>query len=1475
MKAIIERIRFSFVCLFTIVSITILLSIARSETEKSTTDSNLPHGQFIDVLPSGVTVELVGMCEYPSDVNTTWYKPDGSLLNEPPCDGDGTSVINTIRTDSVPAEFIFRLSGNIKQPAWNTQVKTDNTNVLWSGGRKSKNGQFVSDIKSVGMWIKWDQKIIDLRLGFFIDGRLPEWIDFNNVSVANLNNGEEEILRIFFDMIDTEIQKLMPDYPQLVNWNKVKTQAGLYGSGKEITGKRLVYDHAVSENTRSWMEGFEKNGCYIIINLFSSTIEGPRGTGKTKSFAIKDTKRLFVSATVVTANPENPDLEQKINEIIAAAAESAKQKYDAQIEAEKISMQIGTEKIVSDAYPEISDSNSLLKYENKNQIVQMKFKLKYKSPSQMEQILKPMIGPKGYLIADESSQSLMIINTVTNLIQIERVISTFDVPDKNYFGGIFEIKTVDPNEILDIIRLILGDANQPKAQIKIERRIFAFTYIDPNKAAEIINKILESSVDEPSKDRYVIPMGEQKQLIAKASSETMKKIEQWVQKLDVQGRDKEDYELIDVKYVDVTELANTIKSIFSDMQTDYSYYFIEPLPASKQLLIFGKPEFREMVKKLVFEIDIPAIKEEAKINFQQDLSNGRISRQAEAIQNEPNRPAEPNEEMVSIGSWSGYNSSIIVKYLEKFTGKKVVIQGEQNLIISLYATQKMPKSKAIQLFYRAINLVGYTIEETEDFIYIRPKFIGVRTFPTITDSNSLLKFENKDQFVQMFFKLRNTDSLTIAQIIESMVSKSGYLSADKNTRTLMIIDTVGNLIHIEHIISLFDAEGGTEAGQQIFDLKYIDPNKAEEIINKILVLQIDKPLTNTFVVTVVEAKQLIARASSETMKQIQQWITQLDTPDSEKKDYELITVKYVDVVEVADSVQKILVKWQEEDLKNIFIQSMPLSRQLLIFGNDDDREIVRKVISEVDIPSNLLEKETFTLKFADTESVKRLIDGNFRINYNSISPFTVRVNSYPFLKQITVLTSAENMEKIRKLISESDQPFDIGKIKPKIIELQNVEPQVMLRFINSIFSKIGSSNLTRTEFADVPGTKKIIVVSNSIEVSDVAEFLIRELDNQKMANLPVIFQIRYAVPDEIRQKINERFNSSSSQLSDNVSVIAYPSQRQVIVIASEGNIEKVRQLIQEIDRPQLTIPTETTKSAEPNDFERIITLPDSSPESLAVIGRPAAKQTFSFSADPNKIIEVLGNIVKHDMVWLSNHDSLAEIENKDQLVLKSFGIKYANPSNIMKIISPLIDPPGAIITEDSNNLSVYGTVGNLLKIERIINFFDGSNGIDPNKEAEIINLFDVSDRYDTHQQIFDLKYIDPNKAAEIINKILVLQIDKPLTNTFVVTVVEAKQLIASASAENMKQIQQWITQLDTPDSEKKDYELITVKYVDVKELTDSLYTLISNMQTDYAFIFIQPLPAAKQLLIYGKPEVREMIKKLVAEVDKPDSTLLN
>jgi general secretion pathway protein D len=298
-------------------------------------------------------------------------------------------------------------------------------------------------------------------------------------------------------------------------------------------------------------------------------------------------------------------------------------------------------------------------------------------------------------------------------------------------------------------------------------------------------------------------------------------------------------------------------------------------------------------------------------------------------------------------------------------------------------------------------------------------------------------------------------------------------------------------------------------------------------------------------------------------------------------EYEVVQLRYADPREVENSIGEGFRDLPgTEFLPSILIQPLTETKQVIVFGRKDLREIVKKMIQEIDVPPGQFETAHIKLKHADPDMIKEKLDelyqegmssssnrGGFYGGYNpyssrgrgssSQSTEMVKVVSYTTLKEITVIASPENMIEIRKRLAEWDVPLDVDSLKPRIIELRNCDPVEMANLLNTLFSEGGSSssgrnmNMFRGMFSsqlvdqqkivgalygqltvqEVPGTKKIIIISKISEAYDVIEALVKELDMEEMAEIPKVIELKYSDPEELCEILNAMFAEAGTSAS--------------------------------------------------------------------------------------------------------------------------------------------------------------------------------------------------------------------------------------------------------------------------------------------------------------------------------------------------------
>lgn len=670
--------------------------------------------------------------------------------------------------------------------------------------------------------------------------------------------------------------------------------------------------------------------------------------------------------------------------------------------------------------PTIAADYPLELIENKDQIVQKFFKLKNYSPSQMGQILMPLMGEYGHVSADENTGTLMVIDTVKNLMRIGLIIEQYDVVEA----------------------------------AEVETQIFEIRNGNPEEVVALLEKLLSSSAASATSSRFRGPFGPRPSPRGSSSSGTA-----------------------------TTVTVGTSRT-----------------PA----VLIPETTYNWIIAKATAE------------------------------------------DLKQIGDW--------IKKLDQ-------------------------------------------------------------AVPTVTIDQPLASFENKNQIVQRFYRLQNYSSSQMAEVVGQLLTEEGHLSADESTRTLMVMDTVKNLMRIEGIIDEFDVPEAEQTVTDTFELRNADPGEVVQLLRTLLSFDGSggsssrsrygssygrsssyygrssygssysrysrsssrygrsssgsSAVIGTSQVPIVlipepTRKWIIARSSAEDMKKIAEWIEKLDKKESIEKEYETVPLGYADVSEVAERLNEAIQQMPGSELQqSVLIQPLTQANQIMVFGREDLREMVKKLIAEIDIPSGMFQTKVFDLKYADADKIKENLEllyeteagyqygysyssrGYSRRSRNVETKETVRVIAYSTMHQVTVIASPENMLKIAEQIAEWDVPLDLDAVKPRILTLRNSDPVQMSDLLKTLFSEETSTgnNFMRYIFGDdmdekqkivgplygqltfeeVPGTKKIIVISNVAGAYEVIEELVNELDSQDAAETPTVIELKYADPEDLSERLNALF----------------------------------------------------------------------------------------------------------------------------------------------------------------------------------------------------------------------------------------------------------------------------------------------------------------------------------------------------------------
>jgi type II secretory pathway component GspD/PulD (secretin) len=401
---------------------------------------------------------------------------------------------------------------------------------------------------------------------------------------------------------------------------------------------------------------------------------------------------------------------------------------------------------------------------------------------------------------------------------------------------------------------------------------------------------------------------------------------------------------------------------------------------------------------------------------------------------EPQETGDPNNQFV-YANMNNLQMRNIIQYLTEWTGKPIIPSDDaMNVRISIYVPDRLTRSKALSLIYSALRLKGFTVKHAEDAIYIEP--LGddrLTVVPIISADTPLALIENKDQVVQKFFNLKNYSPSQMGQILMPMMSEYGYISADEETGSLLVVETVKNLMTIALIIEQFDAAEKTV--ERIFEIRHRNPEDIIETLQAILsnsgltgsidnrdirggrgamIQQLQARQRNqrtgtttnrrggngsnarsgstatsisvgtgrTQPVLVAETRNnwIIAKATAEDMELIDQWITKLDTPVNIVWDSaELTTLDKNVVVQKFiylnySSPQKMAQVIEPLLTDNGYLTAEENTRTLLIIDTVESLLRVEGIIKRFDVPSSDENaQQIFEVKYGDPSEIVQLI----------------------------------------------------------------------------------------------------------------------------------------------------------------------------------------------------------------------------------------------------------------------------------------------------------------------------------------------------------------------------------------------------------------------------------------------------------------------------------------------------------------------
>ncbi|MGI6595168.1 MAG: secretin N-terminal domain-containing protein [Candidatus Ratteibacteria bacterium] len=222
-----------------------------------------------------------------------------------------------------------------------------------------------------------------------------------------------------------------------------------------------------------------------------------------------------------------------------------------------------------------------------------------------------------------------------------------------------------------------------------------------------------------------------------------------------------------------------------------------------------------------------------------------------------------------------------IKLVGDFTKENYLIDPNVKGTITVYANKSVPSEQIDSIFKTILNLYGFSVIKKDSLSLIIPS-TEARIRMREINVGEIPNDRMEDFFIQII-PLRYYPPDTLSQILTPYITKTGQITVDTRTNSLIISDTGSNIAKIQDIVSKIDvsAPPGKEL-LKIYRLENVDAEEVAKILMQLLsrprqtARRGDIPPVQPSVVAAKATNSLIINADPDDFPNIEQIIKELD-----------------------------------------------------------------------------------------------------------------------------------------------------------------------------------------------------------------------------------------------------------------------------------------------------------------------------------------------------------------------------------------------------------------------------------------------------------------------------------------------------------------------------------------------------------------------------------------------------------------------
>lgn len=406
------------------------------------------------------------------------------------------------------------------------------------------------------------------------------------------------------------------------------------------------------------------------------------------------------------------------------------------------------------------------------------------------------------------------------------------------------------------------------------------------------------------------------------------------------------------------------------------------------------------------------------------------------------------------------------------------------------------------------------------------------------------------------------------------------VSGDPSTQTLIVSAPKDQFNEIEQLMSKFSADTqDMEPDQKVFKIQFAEAQYVGDQLRNLLTARIAgtrgrQAAQNLSVSIDPRLNQVFVDGPKFATKMAADLVTQLDTVAPPQESIYRITLENADAGTVANMLNDLL-REKIRQKRNMRISPEPMSNSVLVIAGREDREEISKLVEQIDESAKIRElvPKLYEIKNVNPWEVLNVLNQTFSAKRGGMTQrlgtemtFNVIAGTY-----ISVQAPQDDLPKIEKIIREIDGTVTDVNLAPVVIPLKYVDPNQMRAIVDQMFGRGAFGSRSREkEVVNVQVVNNQLVVQAPKQRLEQIKAVVAELDQEdSSSDLQVrTYQLKLLnagmVATQVQMYLRSLGNNRrTGQMQPGA--FAEPTTNSLVVIAPAENLPFIEGLISKLE----------------------------------------------------------------------------------------------------------------------------------------------------------------------------------------------------------------------------------------------------------------------------------------------------------------------